>query len=278
MASREKRQARTVIVTDRVVTPGHERREWERAKDLYCWQVPAGFDGISHPVLIVVDNLSHLKPLQDYGVALAHMAAVHPDDLTPGRTDHRAKMAWAAQVKAGDAQKVIKEAWDKGVLPAGVATLALERLKKPLGYVEAFSQSWVMASLVYGPMAINSLRPLERVTQIAVFGEDSRTKDLIAQDRKRAREYYADIVGRKQVRTDDEPKGDLAISLTQKLLNAMMPQLLPKHEVPKSIDITDLEIVTRTGRRVSADAQKSANGNTTERPAGSLSGTAFPPR
>lgn len=277
MAAREKRQTRTVIVADRVVAPDHERREWELAKDLICWRVPAGFDGISHPVLIVVDNPSHLMALQSYGVALAHMASVHPDDLTPGRTDHRARMAWAAQAKAGDARNVIIDAWEKGTLPPGVATLALERLSKRAGYVEPFSQSWAIASLAYAPMAVNSLRGFENASQIALFGADARSPDLVAQDRKRARDYYRRMVDGIGRVAPDQPAGSLTIPLTEKLLSTVLPELLNRQGWTRSVDITDLEIVTRPGRRVSTKKPDSQDGKPAERSTGAIPRPAFPP-
>jgi hypothetical protein len=187
-------------------------------------------------------------------------------------------MAWAARAKADAARQTILKAWNDRILPNGVATLALDRLDKPLGFVEPFSQSWVIASLVYAPMAINSLSVIERGIQIAMFGADGRSPDLIAQDGKRARDYYRRMVDGIGTVAPDQPAGALTVPLTEKLLSTVLPELLNRRELTVPVDITDLKIVTRPGRRVSTKKQNSANGNTTERPAGALSGTAFPPR
>jgi hypothetical protein len=276
MAKNEARQIHPVIVTDRIVAPGHTRREWELSKPLICWEILAGYEDILVPVLVVVDNKAHLAPLASYGLALAHMHPVIEDDFAATRTDHRAIRAFNAQAKVGAAMRELTMALQQQILPEGVATAALARLRKGVGYVEPFTQSWISASLMYAPMAINSLRQYEQAMQKVLFGGDNRSTSLKDKDRQRARDYYRALRDRLEVKTDDEPSGMLVKPLTEKMLAAILPKLLPEAYIPKNIDITDLEIVTRPGRRVSTKKPDSQDGKPAQRSAWSVPGVTSP--
>jgi hypothetical protein len=275
MAASEKRQFQPVIVTDRVVAPGHTRREWELSKPLICWEIPVGYEDILVPVWVVVDNTRHLAPLASYGLALAHMHPVIEDDFSAARTDHRAIRAFAAQAKVGAAMGELTTALQQGTLPEGVATAALERLRKGVGYKEPFTQSWISASLMYAPMAINSLRQYEEASQSVLFGEDRRSDSLKNKDRQRGRDFYTAIRDRLEVKTLDEPAGALVKPLTEKMLAALLPKVLPEADIPRNIDISEIEVVTRTSRAVTKNSQESGDGNS-QRSASALSGATQP--
>jgi hypothetical protein len=275
MAASEKRRIQPVIVTDRIVAPGHTRREWELSKPLICWEMPVGYGGILVPVLVVVDNKAHLEPLASYGLALAHMHPVIEDDFSAARTDHRAIRAFNAEAKVGEAIGKLTSALQQGTLPEGVATAALARLRKGVGYVEPFTQSWISASLMYAPMAINSLRQYEEASQLAIFGEDRRAAAHKNKDRQRGRDYYFALRDRLEVMTSDEPAGALVKPLTEKMLAAILPKLMPELDIPRVIDIADIEVVTRTSRAVTKNSQESGNANS-QRSAWSVPGVTLP--
>lgn len=263
MALAGKRRVLPVIVTDRAVLPGCYRYEWTAAADLMCWYVPAHFDGNTQPIYILYQNPSHLKPLLAYAIALAQLNEIDRAELDPERIDARACNARLAMGKIHQVKLALAQAWEDKSLPPEVAQAAMARLDKGPGYQDPISSTWVTATVMFATMVIDSIRHLETRTQVALFGQDQRGKDQQDQERKRAKAYFQKINTRSEIAAPDQPPANVAADLSVKLLQSLLPHLLPGCSLPDEIDLT--RIVTLTNRGVPVSFGSGNSGYATSR-------------
>jgi len=252
VSDKQKRTILPVIVTDRVVDAERSVREWElSANPLICKSLPVGFDGCARPIYVIADRPQHLASLMSFGVALAYKATVQPGDFSLGLEEEAGRMAREAGAKRGEAYTKIVEEQRRGVLEKELADHLLCQLEMNASHCKAFSTNWIYGSLLYAPLALTPLLPFKREIKNLFFGKNTYPKKALdATDEKRARVFYKAICSQMDRTPEDRPEDSRAVRpLTEKLLRAVLPEMLPGLSRSLVINCADIDPVSRAPKR-----------------------------
>jgi hypothetical protein len=250
VADKERRVIQPVIVTDRVIYADRTVREWTLSEPLICLSYPVGFDGCERPIVLIVNNPGHIAALQSFAVALAHKAMVQPGDLGLGLREGAGIKAREAFVKHGEAYKKIMEEWDRGALTDELAEHLFRQLETNADHCRAFSTSWIYGSVLYGPLALKKLQPYKEKIKTAFFGDYDLSKGMDATDEARSRKFYKEICSHMDRLPTDRPEDSrIVVPLTEMLLKAVLPELIPDFDRTIKIDCADIDSVSRARKR-----------------------------
>lgn len=270
MSEKEKRTIHPVIATDRVVYADRTVREWTLSEPLICLSYPVGFDGCERPIVLVVNNPGHIAALQSFAVALAHKAMVRPGDLNLPLREGAGVKAREAYVKHGEAYKKIMEEWDRGALTDELADHLFRQLQTNAGHCNAVSTSWIYGSLLNGPMALKNLQPYKHCIKAIFFGDCDSSKGMDATDESRARKFYKSLCSHMDRSPSDRPEDSrVVIPLTEMLLRAVLPEIIPNFDRTIKIDCTDIDPVSRAPKR-DIKARGNFSNEQTQRPFGAV--------
>ncbi len=249
MSEKEKRTIYPVIVTDRVADDRLLHREWELSRPLICWPIPSDYARCGRPIYIIVDNADHLEPLLHVGVALAWQASAMPGVFDFGSAEDCGEPAIEAEAKTAHAITVLNNARIAKQLPDEVFFHLRNVLIRGKGHCPSFSTSWVYGSILYGPLALASLRAYEDDILTAFFGKGGSDPKLKPKDRERGRIHFKELDAFES-RLVDRPRGQwLVKELTNKLLENVLPNMLPGRALPRAINCTEIDDVSRAPRR-----------------------------
>jgi hypothetical protein len=253
------RELQTVIVTDRVLLPGHfGSREWSVGDTLHTLYLPQGSGEVEQGVLVVANRREHLQPLAAVGTALAAWSAVDQLDWGLNADAYRQGAALTAGALGGDAMRALKSALDNARIDPLVCSKMMERLEKKKYERGSFSSDWEYASIFYAVLTSPGLVGYAEKLKRAFFGELELSDATNRKDLSRGREYQDRLFGSATPVGGNYPTHH-RIELTEMYLCAALPVLLELGRAGFGVNLSEGVSVTSTRVDVTAKIQKSGN-------------------
>lgn len=253
------RELQTVILTDRVLLPGHfGSREWSVDDTLHSLYLPQGSGEVEQGVLIVTNRREHLQPLAAVGTALAAWSAVDQLDWGLNSDAYRQGAALTAGALTGDAMRALKSALDNDRINPLVCSKMMEKLEKKKYERGSFSSDWEYASIFYAVLTTPGLMGYADKLKEVLFGELELSDATNRKDLSRGREYQDRLCGSGTPTGINYPTHH-RIELTEMYLSKALPDLLEMGRVGFSVNLSGPDSVTSSRVDVTSKIQKSGH-------------------